>query len=277
MRVQGQVIQRCVLALGVALAAAPGGVRAEAPGDAYWIELAAFAPTISSTARLDATSTSRPGSSIKLEDELDLSDREVTPYFSLGTRLGENWRIEFEYYKLARSARTTLSREIDWGDTTFPLGAEIRSRFDTTVYRLIGGYSFLESPTSEAGVSFGLHVTDFATALSGQGTGPGGVSFRTEGNNTLVPLPTLGLYGSVQVANGVHLRGRVDYLSLEYDEYDGSLINSLAAVDWRFAKNWGAGIGYRYVDYKLNVTKREFYGEVNYRFKGPTLFLNAAF
>jgi hypothetical protein len=79
------------------------------------------------------------------------------------------------------------------------------------------------------------------------------------------------------VANGVHLRGRVDYLSLEYDEYDGSLINWLAAVDWRFAKNWGAGIGYRFVDYKLNVTKREFYGEVNYRFKGPTLFLNAAF
>ena len=40
---------------------------------------------------------------------------------------------------------------------------------------------------------------------------------------------------------------------------------------------WGAGIGYRYVDYEVEATSSDFRGELNYKFKGPTLFVNAAF
>jgi len=92
-----------------------------------------------------------------------------------------------------------------------------------------------------------------------------------------VPLPTLGLFGNYMLSDQWVLRGRVDFLSLSSGEYDGSLVNWLAAVDWRFAKNWGTGLGYRYVDYKLESTKEHFHGEVNYRFKGPTLYLQANF
>jgi hypothetical protein len=75
----------------------------------------------------------------------------------------------------------------------------------------------------------------------------------------------------------VMLRGRVDFLSLKYQDYDGRLLNWMVAVDWRFSKNVGAGLGYRYVDYKLEATKTDFTGEVKYTFKGPTIFINAAF
>jgi opacity protein-like surface antigen len=75
----------------------------------------------------------------------------------------------------------------------------------------------------------------------------------------------------------VQLRSRVDYLSLEYKDYDGRLTNWMAAVDWRFHKNVAVGVGYRYVDYKLESTKSDFTGEVKYTFKGPTIFINAGF
>jgi hypothetical protein len=51
----------------------------------------------------------------------------------------------------------------------------------------------------------------------------------------------------------------------------------MAAVDWRFHKNMGVGIGYRYVDYELEADKADFRGEVQYTFKGPTIFFNVAF
>jgi hypothetical protein len=51
----------------------------------------------------------------------------------------------------------------------------------------------------------------------------------------------------------------------------------MAAFDWRFTKNFGAGVGYRYVDYKVGVTKSDFNGEVKYTFKGPTIFVNLGF
>jgi len=51
----------------------------------------------------------------------------------------------------------------------------------------------------------------------------------------------------------------------------------MAALDWRFAKNVGAGVGYRYVDYRVDATKSDFTGEVKYAFKGPTIFVNVGF
>ena len=92
-----------------------------------------------------------------------------------------------------------------------------------------------------------------------------------------MPLPTLGLYGTFAVMPQLLLRGRVDFLSLKYEDYDGRLVNWMGAVDWRFTRNFGAGLGYRYVDYRLDATKPDFRGQVKYRFKGPTIFVNAAF
>lgn len=276
---QGQIThRRHRLVAAFSLACLSGLANAEGPGDSYWAELSYFYPEISSTARLDLTDTSRPGTVIKLEDDLNLTDRKGTPYLTLGMRLGQPWRLEFEYYQLNRSASKSIDRQIDWGDTTFPVGAQVDSKLNTSVYRFSGGYSFYKAPVAEAGVSLGFHITDFSTELSGTGTAGGAAAtFHREARSTLVPLPTLGLYGTYQFADQWQVRGKADFLSLTYQDYDGRLINTLLAVDWRFAKNWGAGIGYRHVDYKLNITKTNFHGEINYKFSGPTLFVNAAF
>jgi hypothetical protein len=273
-----QKVQWRRVAAAVALAGLSSGAMAEAPQDRYWLGLEYFYPTITSTAKIDATATARPGTSIRLEDELDLDERKGTPYIDLGMRLGENWRIEFEYYSLKRSASTTIARQIDFGDTTFPVGANLNSEFNSTIYRLTGGWSFVRTPKAEAGLGFGLHITDFETQLSGIGTGMlGGTGFQREAHDQLVPLPTVGLYGTYVVTPQLLLRGRVDFLSLKYQDYDGRLLNLMAALDWRFTKNFGAGVGYRYVDYKLEATKTNFTGEINYTFKGPTIFVNVAF
>jgi hypothetical protein len=269
------MMKRIVSAAVVVLVGLPGSAFAETPQDSFWAELSYFYPTITSTARLDETTTARPGSTIRLEDELDLADRKGTPYLTLGMRLFDNWRLEFEYYQLNRSASSTIDRHIDWGDASFNIGAQLNSTFDTTVYRVTGGYSFYKTDVAEAGVGFGFHVTEFSTSISGQG--PVGIGFQSEGRDTLVPLPTLGLYGSYKLMDQLQVRGRVDYLTLKYENYDGSLTNWMVAIDWRFAKNWGVGAGYRYVDYILEATKNNFYGRVNYEFKGPTIFLNAGF
>jgi len=264
-------MKKNVSALAFTLACVSGSAVAESPEDSYWAELSYFYPTIDSTARLDVPGTARPGTTVGLEDDLDLADRKGTPYATLGMRLGERWRLELEYYQLNRSSSTSIARQIEWGNVAYPVGVTLDSRLDTTVYRLTGGYSFYRAPQGEAGVSLGLHVTDLSTALSRQG------GAEREARDTLVPLPTAGLYGSYKLSQQFQLRGRVDYLSLSYGNYDGSLINWLAALDWRFSRNWGAGLGYRYVDYKLEATSSRLFGEVNYRFKGPTLFVTAGF
>ena len=267
----------CRLAAAAVLTAFAGAALAEGPQDRHWAQLEYFFPTISSTARLDFPGTRLPGTTIALEDDLGLSDRKGTPYFLVGTRLGENWRLEFEYYRLDRSATQTTQRTLHWGGATFPLSTTVHSEFDSSIFRLTGGYSFYRTPQAEAGASLGLHITDFKAALSGQGNGPVGAGFQSEKRDATVPLPTVGIYGTYMLADKWALRARADYLSFDYQGYDGSLTNLMAAVDWRFAANWSAGLGYRYVDYDLDSSKDRFQGQFRYKFKGPTLFVGASF
>lgn len=264
-------MRKNVFGVMITLSCLSGSALAESPEDSFWAELSYFYPTIDSTARIDVRGTARPGTTVSLEDELDLDDRKGTPYGTFGMRLGERWRLEFEYYELNRSASTSIGRQIEWGNVTYPVGVTLDSQLDTTIYRLTGGYSFYRAPEGEAGVGVGLHVTDLSTALSRQG------GVEREARDTLVPLPTIGLYGTYKLSQQFQLRGRVDYLSLNYGDYSGSLINWLVALDWRFSRIWGAGFGYRYVDYKLEATSSELFGEINYRFKGPTLFVTVGF
>ena len=277
MRAQELALVRRVLGAGLVLAGFAGTAAAEGPTDANWGQLEYFFPTISSTARLDSD-TGGIGTEVHLEDDLGLTDRKGTPYILLGSRFGsQNWRAEFEYYYLDRSATRTIQRDITWGDTTYSLGANINSTFNTNIYRLTGGYSFYHTPEAEAGVSVGFHVTDFKLALSGEGTGPAGLSFRTESRTQLVPLPTLGAYGNYKLAQDWILHGRVDWLSLTYEQYHGSLTNLYVGADWRFVPNWGVGLGYRYVNYRVTADKNSFHGEANYEFQGPTVYFAGAF
>ncbi|HUL68238.1 MAG TPA: hypothetical protein VLW55_26825 [Burkholderiaceae bacterium] len=281
MRLQRLACVGNYLAMGVLLAGVAGTALAETPRDQYWIGLSYFYPTITSTVRVDVPGT-RLGSTVRLEDELGLSDRKGTPYFLAGMRIGSNWRIEFEYYALNRDATRTTNRNIDFGDITFQTATQINTKFDTGIYRLTGGYAFIKTPDAEFGGALGLHMTDFKIQLAGTGSVTSGgtttaASFQREERTALVPLPTLGLYGSYLFADQFVLRGRVDYLSLTYDKYHGSLVNWFGGFDWRFLKNVGAGVGYRYVNYKLSSTNTHVYGEVNYNFKGPTIYLEAAF
>jgi hypothetical protein len=264
-------------AVVIALTGLAGDARAETPQDAWWGELEYFYPTVNSKARLDFPQTEAPGTEIRLEDDLGLTERKGTPYFLLGARFATNWRVEFEYYYLQRSGDRHLSRDIHWGDIDYHAGADIHTIFNTNVYRLVAGYSFYRTPMAEAGATIGLHTTDFKIGLSGQGDREGATGLQTETKNVLVPLPTVGLYGTYKFSDQWMVRGRFDVLSLTIDQYDGQLVNSMIAFDWRFTKNWGGGLGYRYVSYNLKSTTDKFHGEVKYDFKGPTIFVEAGF
>ena len=76
-------------------------------------------------------------------------------------RLGQRWRIEGEYFALNRSGTRVINKTINWGGNTYPIGITVNSEFDSDIYRLSAGYSFIKSTRSELGVALGLHVTDF--------------------------------------------------------------------------------------------------------------------
>ena len=53
--------------------------------------------------------------------------------------------------------------------------------------------------------------------------------------------------------------------------------NAQGSVSYRVMDNIGIGIGYRYVDYDLDVTKTNVVGSFDYQFWGPSFFIEVGF
>lgn len=93
----------------------------------------------------------------------------------------------------------------------------------------------------------------------------------------LAPLPTVGLYATYQIAPRLTGSVRGDFLALKVGDYKGNLINAQASLGYRVTKNIGIGAMYRFVRYRLEISKSNWDGRVDYRFSGPALYLEAGF
>ena len=237
--------------------------------DKWTIQLGAFFPRIHTDAKLNRSSGA-DGTELRFENDLGFSDNKALFTFLAAARLGERWKIEAEYVPLSRSSSQAVNRTIIWGDRTYTLGTRVNSEFDSDIYRLSVGYSFVKDNKAEAGVVLGVHVTDFKVSLNAPNIG-------AQKGDTLAPLPTIGLYGSHAFTSRWLMFGRVDYSSLNYNEYDGSLVHVNVGVDYRIARNVGIDLGYRHVHYDLASSKSSFNGSVNYKFNGPTISLVGSF
>jgi len=255
--------------LGLVACASAGAQVHPALQDRWSFQLGAFVPKVDTNAYLNGTG-GRVGTSVNFEDELNLTDRKAMPAFLASVRLGERWRIEAEYLSLHRGGSRAVSRNIDWGNNTYPIGTVVTSEFNSDIYRLSGGYSFVKDAKQEFGVALGLHVTDFEASLAAAGLG-------TASGDALAPLPTIGFYGAYAITPQWLLSGRVDYFSLNYNQYDGSLVNLSIGVDYRFTRSFGVGVAFRHVDYDVKVTKTNYHGGVNYKFNGPMFYAVTSF
>lgn len=271
---------RSTLLTAVALIGALAAAPAEGQGTGGWtvhpylqdrwnIRLGVFYPNVDTSARLDST-TFGVGTQVNFEDDLDLEDRKVMGTILASMRLGERWRIEAEYFALKRDGVRQLSTTINWGDSSYTVGTVVSSEFDSSIYRLSGGYSFIKDDQRELGIALGLHVTDFEASIAASGVG-------AEAEGVLAPLPTIGAYGAYAFTPRWLLSGRVDFFSLNYDGYDGSLTNFHAGVEYQFTRTFGVGVGYQYIKYDLDVMDDGWNGNVTYKFSGPSLFAVASF
>jgi len=261
---------------GAAMAAAPAA--AQNIDDNFWLTAEFYWPKVDSTVQISSVNNPTVGTEIDFEDDLNLDHGEALPSFEAGWRISNRFRLVGEFYKLGRSAETTLSRDLVFDDVTYHANATVAGEFDSSVYRFSVGYSFIRKDNAELGAAIGLHATDFAVGLSGQATiGNSSATAQARRKEVLAPLPTIGLYGAIEIAPRVQLGGNIDYLSLGIGDYDGRLVNFEAKVSYRIFKNFDAGVGYRYVDYRLDVTKEEYEGRLTYKFSGPLIFLTAGF
>jgi len=244
------------IAAAVILATSPAAWAA-GPWDAgVAFQLSAFRADAATSVRLDSDG-GRIGTGVSLESDLGVTRTKTLPQFS--------------YVRLDRSGSRTISGSIDFGDQTFPINSTVDSSFESAIWRVAYRYAFIQDAGNELAVLLGLHYTTFDVKLS---TPAGTIS---ESASVDVPLPTIGVRGGWRFADNLRLTGFAQFLKLKVGDYDGSLVNASAAVEWAFHPNAYAGLGYMYYKYELDSSKGDARGQFDYKFDGPTLYAAWAF
>lgn len=195
-------------------------------------------------------------------------------------RFGDRHKLRLLWFNNSSSNTRTLDREIEWGDVTYPVDASLKAEFDFDIYELAYEYAFLRRDNYELSGSIGLHWTSMSLALAGEASLVGGEqvsgTVRKEGSVDL-PLPVIGLRGLWNLTHDFWIDASVQFFSLSFDEYDGSLQDFRVAVLWQPSKWVGLGAGYNQFNVDIDIDKDRFNGELDWTYKGPMLFYSVAF
>jgi len=237
--------------------------------DRFFVFVGAYIPKSATSAQLNST-TLGAGTNIDFEQALGIQTQKGVPDVGARIRLSERWRIEAEYFQLDRNGDRTSDREIQWGDNVFPVNTQITSRFDVSDTRISGGYSFFKTPDKELGAGLGLHVLKYDASLSAASVG-------TQAGGVTAPLPVLSLYGQFALTDHWAIGSRVDWLSLSYDKYSGSITSLSADLMYQPFRHLGFGLAYRSLFVDFSSTNSGWTGKVNQSFQGPLVYLNASF
>lgn len=242
------------------------------PDPDFWAEAGVFLPEAETAIGLFEPDRSR-GTLITLEEELGFETDATSLDLTIGARLDDEFFTEASVYALRRDTEVVLDETIEIEDATYAVGAEVRSRFATNIYRLSLGYRFHADETWDLSALVGAHITDFKFRVSGEATvGSAQPAAVESGRTVLAPLPTLGVQAKYRPAKWLELRARADGFRIEIGPYDGRIVNLEASATAAITDHLAAGLAWRSTDYRVRVNEDDFAASLDYEFEGVRLF-----
>jgi hypothetical protein len=237
--------------------------------DRFRAELSLLGAGFDTDLRLDPSQTVQ-GTKVSAEDDLGLDDSQFLVLGELTLLPGEHHLVRLNGLSVRRSAQTRLGRTIIFDDDVYFRGERVDSELNLSMFGLTYGYRFIGSERAELAATFGIQVAEVeanAVVRSRMVRDP---------ESGVAPLPLLGLEGRFNFTPRWSVEARVQYLSANADEVDGSIFDTRAAIAWRTNPHLVFGLGYRSFAIDVDSENESTPGLVDMKISGPTLFMRAS-
>lgn len=171
-------------------------------------------------------------------------------------------RLEFTYYDISRDASVFLGRELQFGDRIFTIGATVRSETNIQIFKVAYTWSFLQTKDYELGISLGADLMDIKTSISAPILGE-------ESEALIAPLPVLGLRAAYAFNPNFVLNASADFFYLEYEKFEGRLLDINVNLEYYFLEYLSLSIGYNFFDVEVLYEGDRTDLDFGYLFHGP--------
>jgi hypothetical protein len=194
----------------------------------------------------------------------------------------ERWSFMAEFYSYSEDGTNTRGIETVFKDTVFGANTSLDTSFDVDIFSLSTAYRLVDEQNYAIDIGGGFHTLDLSFSIEGTVTGVAGNNVATtssgrEVSDFVAPLPNLMVFGTYALNEQWALSGRMGWLSLNYEDYEGDLLRANLVVDFRPFENVGIGAGYNFSD--MELTRDHSTGIESFRldFSGPIIYLKAGF
>jgi hypothetical protein len=193
-------------------------------------------------------------------------------------RISRRFRLNFGYWAVNRDESESAGPNESIGGITIPEGTTIAATFDSSYANAGLGFSFVRSETTELGVDIGLALLGLKSELGASIPGLGNTSFTAFDES--YPLPTVGLYLTQALSPKWSIAGRIGAMGLSIgDDFDGTVVEAIGAVEFRPWKNFGLGLAYIYnsADATLKNVGLIDGLDLEWQYNGPFVYLVLGF
>jgi hypothetical protein len=268
------------LIAGAALAAEPKPTNDKLPDwapkprpnvveDRFRAEVMMLGATYDTDIRIDPT-LATPGTPINAEDDLGLDDSDLLPLAEITLLPGDRHLLRLSGFGMRRSAQKRINRTIVFDDQTYLPNELVNSTLNVTMLGLTYGYSIVKMQQLDVALTFGIQVIEVeANAV---------VRSRVvrDAETGVTPLPLAGVEGRYDFNEHWSAEMRLQYISVEFDEVDGSVMDARAALTWRKNPWLVFGVGYRMFGVEVDSQDIDTPGRVDLEMAGPLLFMRAS-
>jgi len=187
------------------------------------------------------------GAIFNVQDLFNLETTQFAVRIESSYRFNECHGVEFLWYRILNSGYTDKDIRFTWGDKDIIANGELKSHFNTDIYKMNYLYSFYHSSEVEMKLSAGIHVTTIDLGFEGNyatDDNPDTIQKSNKKLSTLAPLPVIGYRLEYSITQEWVVSFSIDYLYLAFSGFSGGMTDILLSMEYNFFKNFGVGLGF---------------------------------
>jgi hypothetical protein len=211
--------------------------------------------------RLDSEALGR-GTTLSFENDLDLGNREAVPTLAFEWQIAKRHRLGVRWQDISRDSSAQALTEIQWGDQTIPINANIFLAFN--INQAFVDYTYYPWVKEKWALGFGLgfRVMELQATLS----------FREEGNlieessdvKGTAPLPYFYTHYRRLLGDSWRLNAGVGWLYLSIDDISGGQYIGRLGIEYLAGRRWafGAAINLSTIDVDWDAIQHDEMGSL---------------
>jgi len=189
------------------------------------------------------------GGVLNFEDELNLGDQQTIPSLDFEWQIAKRHRLAARWQNLSRNSNAQALTEIDWGDETIPIDADITLSFDTM--QIFVDYTFYPWVKERwaGGFGLGFRWIDLGTTLTWM-LDTGQVEEGSQDLDVSAPLPYINFEYRRLLTDHWRMIFLVGWLDVTIGDVGGGQYIGKLGFEYLLGKRWavGGGVNYAAID-----------------------------